>query len=71
MYKFFESIGFTNYKVLSKKGITQTVFLYHTTDNVVYQDTCNKVREFLIRKKITKLYDQLNEIKPQFKPVEL
>lgn len=70
MYKLFSSLDFTHYDVLSKKGVAQTVFLYNTTDYTVYQDTCNKVREFLIRKKITKLYDQLQTIHPQ-KPVEL
>jgi hypothetical protein len=83
MTKFFESLGFKYYQTISKKGITQIVFQYYTvTGNgqdrtinaqnyLTYNETCNKVREFLIRKKITGLYNQLSEIRPgvQIQPV--
>jgi hypothetical protein len=83
MTKFFESLGFTYHNTISKKGVNQIVFQYYTvTGNgqdrtvnaqnyLTYNETCNKVREFLIRKKITSLYNQLSEIRPgvQIQPV--
>jgi hypothetical protein len=76
MTKFFESLGFTHHQTITKKGTNQVTFqFYVTTGNglhrttsgqnyLTYQETCNKVREFLIRKKITGLYDQLSMINP-------
>jgi hypothetical protein len=81
MTKFFESLGFTHYQNMNKKGINQVTFqFYVTTGNgqnmtansqnyITYQETCNKVREFLIRKKITGLYNQLSQINPVVQPM--
>lgn len=74
MTKFFESLGFTHYQTINKKGVMQVTFQYYVTTGqgqsmstngqnyLTYNDTCNKVREFLIRKKITVLYDQLKTV---------
>jgi len=74
MTKFFESLGFTYREVYNKKGTRQAIYQFYVAfgsdrssnaqNHQIYQDTCNKVREFLIRRKITGLYDQLSQINP-------
>ena len=56
----FTSLGFTSR--WAKKDCV--IYVFHTTDYTVYDTTGKQVREYLIRKKISRLYEKLAEISP-------
>lgn len=58
MRLYFESLGFKIW--YGKKD--SIIFMMYTKDHTQFSTTTQKVREFLIRNKITKLYEKLAEI---------
>lgn len=64
MKMFFESLGF-NFWFGKKDSI---IFSFYTKDYTEFETKTQKVREYLIRNKITKLYEKLAQIIPASKP---
>ena len=63
MRLYFESLGFRTW--YGKQD--SIIFSLHTKDYTEFDTKTRKVREFLIRNKITKLYEKLAEIIPATK----
>lgn len=64
MKMFFESLGFRTW--YGKQD--SIIFSLHTKDYTEFDTKTRKVREFLIRNKITKLYEKLAQIIPASNP---
>ena len=63
MRLFFDSLGFKTW--FGKNN--SIIFMFYTKDYTEFESKTQKVREFLIRCKITKLYEKLAEIIPATK----
>ena len=58
MRLFFDSLGFKTW--FGKNN--SIIFMFYTKDYTEFESKTQKVREFLIRCKITKLYEKLSEV---------